>query len=191
MMRRQKGQAPVMEYIAFLFMAVLVIITLLFLVFGFQFMTMGSDAASGTEKRSLFLLQSMISSDVTRATSYQSMSVLEDAKLTALARVDCTEFQSVFGDGIWINITIYMEKPDCEGLGSDYYDCMTLRDEISVMQATPCDDTNYPNCGTWTFCDENKAGRMVYRSVPVNIYRKMEKRLSLGVLTVGVPAEVG
>jgi hypothetical protein len=194
MMKKTKGQAPMMEYIVFLFMTVLIVIALLFLIFGFQFMTAGSGAAVETEKRSMFLMQSMLSSDVTGVPHYQSISVLDDSKLTALADIaemDCGEFESLFGAGIWVNVTLYMEKPDCEGLGgSDWYECDQKVDDIEEMQATLCDGDAYPDCGMWTFCKGNREGRMVYRTIPVNIYRKMENRLALGVLTVGIPAGV-
>ncbi|MFH0956261.1 MAG: hypothetical protein V1813_00200 [Candidatus Aenigmatarchaeota archaeon] len=191
MRKSVKGQAPVMEYIVFLFMAVLIIIALLFMVFGFQLMTTGSGAAVEAEKHSLFVMQSMLGNDITRATRYQSISVLDDAKLTALTGMDCEQFESAFGAGVWVNVTLYMEKPDCGGLGgSVFYTCREQRDLIAEMQATPCDGESYPNCGGWELCGDNKEGRMTYRSVPVNIYRKMNNTLALGVLTVGVPAEV-
>lgn len=189
--RRAKGQAPLMEYIVFLFMAVLIIIALLFLVFGFQFLTQGSGAAEEAEKHSLFIMQSMLGNGVTRATRFQSLSVLDDSKLTALSGMDCGDFETAFGAGVWVNVTLYMEKPDCEGLSSGRYDCMTLRDEIHAMQATACSDETYPNCGNWEFCHENKETRMTYRSVPVNIYRKMSNTLATGVITVGVMSGAG
>jgi hypothetical protein len=186
------GQAPLMEYIVFLFMAVLIIIALLFLVFGFQFLTQGSGVAEEAEKHSLFVTQSMLSNDMTRATRYQSISVLDDSKLTALASMmDCAYFETAFGAGTWAEVKLYMEKPDCEGLPTpEFADCSELRDKIEAMQEEPCTEESYPDCGVWEFCTESKEERMVYRSVPVNIYRKMDNTVAIGVLNVGVPAGV-
>jgi len=60
-----------------------------------------------------------------------------------------------------------------------------LRDSVKV-ENTLCTKLNYPECSIWRFCE--KADKMMYMSIPVNVYRKMNETTELGVLTVGVPS---
>ncbi len=184
-----KGQAAVMEYMVLMLMMVMVIVFVIIMVFGFQFISSGTERAEHLERQTLFVLQSLITSSVVSDPQYQKLSVLEDAKLTVIT--ECDDIEEIFGEGVWINISMYYEKPSCQGLtGSLLQQCRNKADDIAEIQSTRCtsgSNGNYPECGYWEFCEENREDRMMYRSIPVNIHRKIQNELLLGVIEVGVP----
>ena len=182
------GQAEIMEYAIFVIIAVFIIAFVLFMVFGFQFLSAGSEASQETERQSLVLLQSLLSSRTLGNLQYQKLSVLDDSKLTAAMSLDCSDIETLFGQGVWINVTAFTEIPDCSGLtlSTGWVECDEARSRILETSSEMCSDTNYPDCGMWVLCEENRQERMTYRSVPVNIYRKLENRVGIGVITIGL-----
>jgi len=176
------GQTEVMEYTVLIFMIMFIIFFVLIMVFGMQFISTGIEKSETMEKQSLFVLQNMLASKALGSSQQQKQSVFEDVKLTVAT---CEDIEELYGRGIWVNITMYRELPDCDGLAyPEFGECEDEKTAIEEMNAVECDETTYPECGYWTFCD--REDRMVYRSVPVNIYRKMDNRLGIGVLTIGI-----
>lgn len=181
----KKGQSEVMEYIALMFMIMLVIIFVLAMIFGFQFISAGAGEAEDMERASLATLQRIISSKALGGTQYQKLSFLDGTKLTVAT---CEDVESLFGAGIWINVTAYHEIPDCTGLATNgpWQACNKEKTGIEELSGEQCTDQNYPDCGYWEFCSENIEERMSYRSVPVNIYDKAADMLGSGVVTIGI-----
>jgi len=178
-----KSQADVMEYLVLVIMIMLIAFFVLLLVFGFQLFTAGSEQAVAKERRSLFLLQSIISSNMLNNPQYQTGSVFDDSKLTVIR---CEDIEKLFGEDAWINITVLKDESVCDNVAPEWRkrNCIkALKEEANTL----CTTNNYPKCNVWTFCGENKKERMIYRSIPVNIHRKINGTIELGVLTVGVP----
>jgi len=176
-----KSQASVTEYMVLVMMIVIIVLIAMLLIFGFQFFTVGSEQLKSRERRSLFLLESFISSTALNNLQYQKGSVFDDSKLTVAS---CEDLETLLGKGWFAEIMVLLDESVC-------YDQPTwkknkclrdLRKQASIV----CTNQNYPFCNIWRFCEQNKRDRMIYRSIPVNVYRKMNNTLELGVITVGV-----
>lgn len=180
------GQASVMEYLALVMMIVFIALVAVLLVFGFQIFTAGSQQQVSQERKSLFMLQSFISSTALTNLNYQQGSVFDDSKLTAAS---CSDMEKMFGEGIFVNISVIPDEGVCNNMPSwRQRICLeNLRRDASTL----CTTGVYPNCNIWTYCEHNKADRMIYRSIPVNIYRKMNGTIQLGSLTVGIESYQG
>jgi hypothetical protein len=184
-----RGQTDIMEYAVLVVMIMFVILFVVALIFGFQMLQMGSEKSKAVETESLFILRNMISSPIINNPQYPKGSVLDDAKLTVMT---CEEIEALFGEGVWIQVVSFFEKPDCDvpGMtGGERAACRQSLDDIVAVENRECTgagQNDYPQCGKWTFCEENRAERMIYRSVPVNVYRRMTGAVSLGALTVGI-----
>ncbi len=180
-----KGQVAVMEYLVLVVMTMFVIFFVVVLLFGYQFLQSGSERSKDLESHSLFVLQSMIASPVVNNPQHQKGSVLDDAKLTVMT---CEDVEVLFGHGLWIRISSIYEKHDCEKYTNaiERNTCYQENADIEAIENRECTGQVYPDCGVWTFCGEERSVRMIYRSVPVNIYRKMDGMVSLATITVGV-----
>jgi hypothetical protein len=179
------GQASLAEYLVLVLMIVLIAFIALLMVFGFQFLSVGSERMKGQERRSLFLLESFISSTALSNLQYQKGSVFDDSKLTVAS---CDELETLLGRGFWAEVRALPDESACDGMPRWQMN-VCLR-KLREGAGTTCTAQSYPDCSVWTFCQKNKRDRMVYRSVPVNIFRKMNGTLELGVLTVGIEAGV-
>ncbi len=178
------GQTAVMEYMILVLMTMFIIFFALIMIFGFQFLTIGSETSIEVEERSLFVLQSFISSNIVGNPHFLKGSVLDDSKLTV---VDCGKIEEMFGADVFVEVRAFYDKPNCEGLSSwEYEECLEAVRQITESENKPCTPENYPDCGCWVFCE--KSEKMVYRAVPVNVYRTMNNTFSLGTVTVGVGA---
>jgi hypothetical protein len=184
-----RGQTDIMEYAVLVVMIMFVILFVVALIFGFQMIQTGSEKSKDIEAESLFVLRNMISSPIMNNPQYQKGSVLDDAKLTVMT---CEDVEALFGEGVWVQVVSFFEKPDCDVPGmspGEVYECTQSFDDIAAVENTECTGAGqnaYPQCGKWTFCEDNRAERMIYRSVPVNVYRRMTGVISLGALTVGI-----
>ncbi len=176
-----KCQASVTEYLMLVIMIVLIALIAMVMMFGFQLFSVGSEQIESQERKSLFMLESFISSPALNNPNYQKGSVFDDSRLTVAA---CEGIEALFGNGIWAEVRVLPDEGVCDDL-TGYRQRSCLR-EVREEAGTRCTTQNYPQCGVWTFCDENKEDRMMYRSIPVNVYRKMNSTLQLGVLTVGI-----
>lgn len=177
-----KGQAAIMEYMIFILLVMFIIAFVLVMIFGFQILSLGSDYSNELESRSLSVLQSMLASQIINSPQYQKGSVLDDSTLTVMT---CEDIKDMLGENVYVEVSSIFEKPSCAGLGTfEQIQCNEAVDDIIESENEVCTKTNYPNCGSWKYCD--KKDRMIYRSVPVNILLKMNKSVSLGVITVGI-----
>jgi hypothetical protein len=89
-------------------------------------------------------------------------SMFDDAKLTAInASITCEDLRKILGTGWYVKI----KALDMDG-------------------EKPCKWNEYPDCNVWSICDymaDHKANIF-----PVNVYRKVSDKVSLGMLEVGV-----
>jgi hypothetical protein len=184
-----RGQTEIMEYTVLIVMIMFIIIFVVAVIFGFQMLQTGSEKSKDIEAESLFIMRDMTSSQIINNPKYQKGSMLDDSKLTVMT---CEGVEALFGEGVWVQVVSFYEKPDCNILGlsgGERASCIQNYNAIVAVENRECTGTGqnaYPECGKWTFCEENRAERMIYRSVPVNIYRKMSGIVSFGALTIGI-----
>ncbi|MBN1896304.1 MAG: hypothetical protein JW789_01070 [Candidatus Aenigmarchaeota archaeon] len=181
------GQIQIMEYMMLILMIMFITLFALVLIFGFQFITLGTSYSTELEGKSMFMLQKMLSTNLLTSPAFQKVSVFEDAKLTVMT---CDDIRDIFGEDVYVEISAFHDIPSCEGLGGyELYECESTVEDVLDSEKTVCTSSNYPECSMWKY-EENdgckKLPRMVYRSVPVNIYRKFSSTVSMGVLTIGV-----
>ena len=176
-MKKRKGQVAVMEYMVLVIMIVFIIFFVIVIIFGFQFLDAGGDYAKGLEERSLFITQNVISSPVIRNLQYRN-SVFDDSKLTVM---DCDDIKSIFGYAVYMEITTVFDDSPCDGVVYRPDDCIR---ELERRMSVVCTADNYPDCAVWRFCEDEEP--KVFRTLPVNIYRKMNNTMTLGSLKIGV-----
>ena len=176
-----------MEYMVFLIMIVFIILFVMLIVFGSQFISAGSEYARGMEQKSLFITQNVISSPVMGSLSYQS-SVFDDSKLSVMT---CDDVNDLFGAGIYMEIRIVQDIESLSACdeyrpGTQIFDICERR-EKEKFNATCTEGENheeYPDCYIWRFCEEEKPD--TFRTIPVNVYRKIDGSMKLAVLKIGV-----
>ena len=176
-----KAQVSLTEYMVLILMIALIAFLALFLMFGFQMMEAGSERTKLRERKLLSLVETFVSSTVLNDLRFQKGSVFEDSKLTAAS---CADLEDLFGGDLWAEVRVLKDRSVCDDLRS-WQKSVCLRDSVKV-ENTLCTKQNYPECSIWRFCE--KADKMMYMSIPVNVYRKMNETTELGVLTVGVPS---
>ncbi|MBN2330825.1 MAG: hypothetical protein JXC85_03345 [Candidatus Aenigmarchaeota archaeon] len=177
------GQASIAEYLVLVLMIVFIAFMALLMIFGFQFFSVGSEQTKSLERRSLFLLESAISTTALNNLQYQQGSVLDDSKLTAAT---CEDLETLLGKGWYAEVRAIPDDSVCDDMPR--YLMNACLKNLRLAAGTSCTTQNYPDCNVWEFCQKNERDRMMYRSIPVNIYRKMNGTLQLGVLTIGVQA---
>ncbi len=150
-----------MEYILLTFFILLVIVGLLFFLSWWQFSQLGMEEHKVRMDRVMSLAQQVSNSPY----FVKENSMFDDAKLTALKSLGsdvCTGMESIFGYGWFIKVRLF------DGTGEE----------------VPCTWGNYPECNSWTFCA--KGQKNTSRAIPVNVYRKMSEKNSVGILEVGI-----
>ena len=177
------GQVSIAEYLVLVLMIVFIAFIALLMIFGFQFFSVGSEQTKSLERRSLFLLESAISTTALNNLQYQKGSVLDDSKLTVAS---CEDLETLLGKGWWAEVRAIPDESVCQDMPR--YLMNACLSKLRKAAATSCTTQNYPDCNVWEFCQKNEAERMMYRSIPVNIYRKMNGTLQLGVLSIGIPS---
>jgi hypothetical protein len=175
-----KGQVAVTEYMVLVLMIAIISFLVVVLIFGFELFSTGSQQSVGREKTTMFLMKSFTSSNILTDLRYQKGSVFDDSKLTIAS---CNDLVTLFGYDFYAEIRVLEDKAVCDDLYW-YQQPQCIRD-LEAKENIQCSDAVYPECSTWKFCDKEQ--RMTYRSIPVNVYRKMNGTVALGVLTVGVP----
>jgi hypothetical protein len=184
--RRGKSQVNLAEYMVLVLMIVFIIFIALLMIFGFQFLSVGSEQMKSRERRSLFLLESFISTTALNNLNYQKGSVFDDSKLTVAS---CEDLQSMLGMGWWAEVRVLVDDSGCDDLPR--WQISKCKSDLRKEAETMCTTQNYPRCNVWVFCEQNKRDRMIYRSIPVNVYRKMNSTVDLAVVTVGIYAGSG
>lgn len=151
-----KGQAQILEYFFLTFFVLMVIVLVGLFLMTYQSMTSSSLQSEYETQDTMFMLKTFSNFPILNKRGYKEGSMFEDSKLTA---VSCGELQEVFGTGWFAEV------------------------RIPSASETECDASNYPACNKWTFCEED--GDFQAFEVPVNVFRKTTKVVSIGVLTVG------
>ncbi|UCD02991.1 MAG: hypothetical protein JSV63_04390 [Candidatus Aenigmatarchaeota archaeon] len=181
-----KGQVEIMEYMVFVLLTMFIIAFVLFMIFGFQFLSLGGEQAGEIESRSLFILQSLLSSKTLNSPQYQKGSVLDDAVLTVMT---CDDIVDMFGERVYVEVRTFLEKPDCDDPGLSSLErsrCESRIGKLISMENIQCTSEKYPECFVWRYQGCEKQDEMVFRSVPVNVLRKMNSTVAMGVITIGI-----
>ncbi len=160
-----KGQFGIMEYILLSVFLIVILIFGIFMLSGFeQLKTRGSDskdAASGN----LLSMNIITHSDLFTKKDGQ----LDDSKLQGFVENSCEDFEKTVGQQACVEIEALLP---------------------SAREDNECNAGNYPECNKWVICDEvctSKGGFRIF-TLPVNIYRKIQDRVDLGILTFKVPS---
>ena len=171
-----KGQFGMMEHLLMAVVLLMVIVAALFFFFGFQ----------STRSKGVDLRESM-------GKALLTTNLLSKADM--LTRED-----GVFDDS---KLAVFLDKDGCEEIkriaGRACLKIETVRPEIGDEEILECEynNLNYDvseeeQCYKWTICGdvctELKGKKSRGFSIPVNIFRKIENKVELGVLTVMVPA---
>lgn len=160
-MKRFKGQHAIMEYIL---LTVFLIVVILMIVF---FLTWWYGAQIDMERVSsrTDLVLSLIRQVSDTPYFVKENGMFDDSKLTAMKSLSCTELEKIFGYDWFMRVKALDGGPETECSENNY-------------------QYTYPNCNRWNFCVKN----MEYSSniVPINIYRKIDNRVEIGTLEVGV-----
>jgi hypothetical protein len=158
----RKAQSEIMEYIFLtLFIIIMIVVLILFLSW-FQYSQIGMKGSDIKKERGEFLMNYFINSPYLNQPGKNSM--FDDSKLTALMGMECSELQGIYGEGWSLRIEMLTSEPNCYG---------------------ECTQTNYPCCGTWSFCWRESNSTMKY-VIPVNVVRHMTGRIHLANMEVSV-----
>lgn len=181
----KKAQAPVIEYLMMVLMIMFIIFLTMVMLFGFELFSSGSEQSYEKDRRSLTLMQYMISSPALTDLHYTKGSVFDDSKLTA-ATEECKALQEIFGYGWFAKVKIYHDRTKCDNPSFSLGRKRMCYDGLDSLEGVRCNSQNYPDCSIWILCESEKKDRMLTRTLPVNIHRKMNGTIALGSLTVGV-----
>ncbi len=170
MLTGKKAQTGMMEYIVLTFFIIVVLIAIMFFLFGFQVAQFSIEKQSSKTTRALQLA----SLATTHPLFVKEDGMLDDAKLTSLATLEdpCSRLEEIFGSDFFIEISAF----DAAG-------------------TVPCSRDTYPSCNYWAFCMKEK--RFISFDVPVNVYRNADhsgpsgplSAVDIGLLRVGIYAE--
>lgn len=153
-----KAQYEIMEYIFMTVFLIVVIIGLMLFLFWWNFSQFKIEEIKNKDNRIISIARYIMVDPV----FVNEDSIFDDAKLTAInMTIKCKELEDILGDGWYLKI----KSLDLEG---EKY-CNWLR---------------YPDCNFWVICKENKDH--ISQKFPVNIYRKISDKISIGILEVGV-----
>ncbi len=157
----QLGQAHMMEYILLTVFIIILMIAFMIMMTVFQIGGVRSEGAENVYRQSIIITRFVVNTPYLNNPRFSDGSVLDDSKITT---VNCTELKKVIGTG-WFAFVHIPGEPE----------------EIL------CDETTYPDCNKWIICDKTEIRRETcVHEVPVNIYRKMDDTIDIGILTVGL-----
>jgi hypothetical protein len=151
-----------MEYLLLSLFILLIIIVMVFFLSWWQFSQFGMEQQRMKNQRTEVLASRFINSPL----FVTDNSVFDDSRLMGIQSLGleyCSELEPFFGGEWFLRIDVLSPRPGCQG---------------------PCDASSYPCCGSWEICGQGK--RNITRVLPVNIFRHIEDRMDLGLLTVGV-----
>ena len=163
--KKVKGQFGMFEYLLLTVILLAVIIMIAFFLFGFQFGKQKAAQSGEVFDTVSSKLSYVASSDV----FVNDYLLFDDSKLTVLLGSEsCKDAKSLVGQDVCINVDKSLF------IGEDKIEC------------TPA---NYPNCNSWTICretcDKIKQSKVAL-TVPINIYKKLERKTELGKVTVAI-----
>ena len=161
-----KGQAGILEYIFMAFFVVFIIVILVLFLGWWNVIHIGAEQKKLHDDRAFFLLKHLMISQML----VRENSVFDDSRLTAMKRMEqtgtdiCKKFSEIFGKNWYFRLRILDEDPDKE-----------------------CTFQNYPDCNLWSFCEPSNTRIPKYQyTIPVNVYRSLNDRKDLALLTAGV-----
>lgn len=152
------GQMGLMEYLLMAVFMLMLIIFIIFFFFGWEFGVMRSEKTAETYDRALYSLKVFTNSKFFTKKNL----MLDDSKLTMM---ECGDIEKIIGEKACVEagtvLLIGQEKVEC-----------TL--------------ANYPDCNSWVICRDFCSRDLLGYDIPVNIYRSMDSKVELGILTIKV-----
>ena len=155
-----------MEYVLMTFFIFAIILALMFFLSGWQSLQTQLTSVGEYIERGVDMADSISSSLYFIKTN----NILDDSKLMVLNTTQgmCDKLKNIFGSNWFVEVRAFQYSSD----GSD--------EDIA------CTEDSYPDCNLWTICRQDRDS--VFYVLPVNIYRKLDERTDIGMLTVGVYA---
>ncbi len=159
-----KAQQNIMEYVVLMFFIFVILAVIMFFLYGWQISQSQLSSAKESIERGVELSETIMNSPYFIKGS--EMAMLDDARLTAMNETDgiCDKLINIFGPDWSLEVQILGENEKIE-----------------------CTQERYPDCNAWTICKQDREGATYV--LPVNIYRKTEKRTDIGVMMVGIYEE--
>jgi hypothetical protein len=156
-----RGQSELMEYMLMVVFLVAAIIGLILFLTWWSGTQLQAEGFKDRQDRVTSIAKSMMAEPML----VNTQSVFDDAKLTALISVSpCVKLQDMYGEKWYAKIKSLDMSPD-----------------------RACTWSDYPVCNAWSICSPPAEKRtMLVQKFPVNVYRKLSDRVSLGILEVGV-----
>ncbi len=164
-MKKLKGQFGIMEYMLLSVFLIAILVVGIFLLSGFQQVkTKGETTKELTSKQLLSM------NILTHSSLFTKGDKLDDSKLQTFTDAEsCDDIEKIVGQQTCIQIEALLP---------------------SAREDKECDLGSYPECNKWTLCKDVCVSKGSFRilTLPVNIYRKIQNRVDLGVLTFKVPS---
>lgn len=173
-MHKLSGQFGVMEHLLMAVLIMMVVVAGLFFFFSFQ-QARSKGLAFQDDIHKILL----------------SSGALE--RLNSLTKEDL-----VFDDSKLAAFTGAYEKEGCGEIKKlAGVSCVTIEKVLIAEDKKDCDPVTFADrgrdeCNSWTLCQQvcaeiQKTGKSKGLSIPVNVYRSLEKRVDLAVMTVRIP----
>lgn len=148
-----------MEYIILALFMLVIVIAIVFFLFGWEFGSLRREGLDQAYAKSLLMINIFTHSEFFT----EKDNMLDDSKLMV---AKCGDIERIFGEKLCINITTVL----------------FVGDEVK-----PCTLSDYPNCNHWVIC-EDLCGQenLLGYDVPVNIYRRVSGETELGILDLRI-----
>ncbi len=157
--RGLSGQFGMMEYIIFALFMLIIVVAIVFFLFGWEFGAAQREGLDQAYSKSLSLISRFTHSGFFT----EKDNMLDDSKLMV---TKCEDIEAVFGEKLCINITSVLFVGD---------------------ESRSCSLSSYPNCNQWVICgDFCGQGNLLGYDVPVNIYRRVDGTTELGILDLRI-----
>ncbi|HLD41429.1 MAG TPA: hypothetical protein VJB06_00185 [archaeon] len=171
--RNFKGQFGLMEHLLMAVILLMVIVGALFFFLGFQ-STKGQAEGFKDDIHKIIL----------------SSNILAQSEML-------TKEDQMFDDSKLVGFTGGYEKDGCEEIKKLVGEaCITIDKVLISEERDDCDPVNFDqrgrdSCNSWTLCKETcfklQSGKSKGLALPVNVYRSLDKKVELAVMTVKVP----
>ncbi|HLD56874.1 MAG TPA: hypothetical protein VJA47_01115 [archaeon] len=164
--KKLKGQFGIMEYILLSVFLIAILVIGMLMLSGFENLKAKGQTTKEIASRQLLSLGIFSHSNLFTKAENQ----LDDSKLQASIEEDgCDALEKLIGQQACLEVEALLP---------------------SVREENECNPATYPECNKWTVCKEvctTKTGFRIY-TMPVNIFRKIQNRIDLGVITLKVPS---
>lgn len=156
---RYKSQSELMEYVFLTFFVVVLIFGIIFFLTYWQTSQYKIEISKEEKNKVLSIGEHFMYFPFLTKEKF----MFDDSKLTGvLVALKCKDLERFFGTNWYVSIKIFDGK-----------------------EKKLCTWSNYPDCNYWEFCKKENKPAKAY-NFPVNIYRKIENRVDMGVMRVGV-----